>query len=115
MPALLKALSPILLAASLPISAYAGLPTASVKDGRPTAIVRTMDLPLLTRRGRRLFKVRVAGAVEAVCGSYEGATPEELDRIQACRKNTIADISPQVSKFIGRFGPQSAARNIVKL
>ena len=114
MPAL-KALSLILLAASSPISAYAGLPTASVKDGRPTAIVRTLDLDLMTRRARQLFKVRVAGAVEAVCGSYEGATPEELDRIQACRKNTIADISPQVSKFIERFDPRFAASNIIKL
>ena len=114
MPAL-KTLSLVLLAASLSAPAYAGFPTASVKNGRPTVIVRTLDLNLMNRRVRRLFKVRVANAVEAVCGSYEGATPEELDRIQACRKNAIADISPQVSKVIARFGPQLAVSNFVKL
>ena len=41
--------------------------------------------------------------------------PEELDRIQACRKNTIADISPQVAKVVARFGPGLGSSNIVKL
>lgn len=55
-------------------------------DAPRTAVVRLNDLNLASFRGRSMLKVRIAGAIEEVCGSYANVTEaSEADSIGACR------------------------------
>lgn len=53
----------------------------------PTRTVTSAGLDLSTAQGRRALDRRVAGAIEAVCGSYAN---RDADQVKACRKQAQA-------------------------
>ncbi len=49
--------------------------------------VQVADLDLQTEAGQRALRARIGQAVTFVCGNYPvAAQPEEIDRLNACRK-----------------------------
>ena len=71
--------------------ALASDPTAS------TVKVRTADLDLSNPADARKLGHRVAGATQAVCGSYAGARDGREDEIAACRADVARQLAPQLA------------------
>ena len=65
-----------------------------------TVAVRYGDLDLMTESGAAALKERVAFAAKRVCGSADGRTLEDIQRVAACRANAIADASPKLDRVI---------------
>src|SRR5206468_1847311 len=57
------------------------------------------DLDLATAAGRAKLRYRIGIALEAVCGSYDGALIDEEHDIKLCRKKTRARIDAQLMKM----------------
>jgi UrcA family protein len=77
--------------------------TAAPAIAGPVA-VRHADLDLAKPADRAVLDRRIARAVEAVCGSYFQATPEEERDITACRAGAIADLGQVKDALIARAG-----------
>src|SRR5947209_6275845 len=59
--------------------------------------VSIADLDLATKSGQRMFRRRLAEAIEEACGSYGDAEKEDWGRIDACRKAANADVRSQIA------------------
>lgn len=70
-------------------TAAAVLAAVPATAGQRTASISTAGLDLSQPSDMAKFNRRVAAATEQVCGSYQGASVEEQDRIAACR-NAVA-------------------------
>ena len=66
------------------------------------AVIHLADLDLASPAGRVTLDRRVARALEAACGSYFQASPEETREIDACRKQGLAEVRPAVATAIAR-------------
>jgi UrcA family protein len=75
--------------------------------GERTAIVRHADLDLKSEAGRNQLNRRIAAATEQVCGSYAGASADEVTAINRCRGEAQRGIAVQLSK---RWGATAVAR-----
>ena len=66
--------------------------------------VSTVGLDLASPAGRARFQRRLAGAIEAVCGSYAGASDVEMHEIGRCRRAALADVDMQLAARDARRG-----------
>ena len=66
------------------------------------AVIRLADLDLARPADRVTLDRRVARALEAACGSYFQASPEDTREIDACRKQGLADVRPAVASAIAQ-------------
>jgi UrcA family protein len=73
------------------------------------AIIHLADLNLASPAGRVTLHRRVARALEAACGSYFQASPEETDEIDTCRKQALAEVRPAVATAIARAQADDAS------
>lgn len=81
---------------------------AGAADSPLRVVVRHADLDLARPGDRVKLDRRVARAVEAACGSYAQATPEEQRDIAACRARAFAQLRPVASALVARAGGPSA-------
>jgi UrcA family protein len=84
---------------------FAGLaltPTAllATEPEAPSHIVRYADLDLSRPAGVERLRRRIAGAVEAVCGSYAQTSIEEQVHIAQCRKESMARLQPVMTALL---------------
>lgn len=93
----------MLVVISLVAIALASAPTLAMRPESTSRSVRYADLDLSSRAGIKALHRRIAAAVEAVCGSYEGtdtaAAAEEYRQITRCRATALADLGKQ-SNFL---------------
>ena len=73
------------------------------------AVIHLADLDLSSPAGRTMLDRRVARALEAACGSYFQASPEETREIDACRKQGLAEVRPAVVTAIARAEAETAS------
>jgi UrcA family protein len=81
------------------IAAPLSVSAASAQVGNPISRrVQIADLDLQTEAGQRVLRGRIGQAVTFVCGNYPvGAQPEEVDRLNACRKAATGDAHHQLA------------------
>lgn len=70
------------------------------------------DLDLSRPKDVSILKRRVAAAIEAVCGSYAGASPEDADRIATCRKAVKTSVEPQLASALEKRWAKAGTRAI---
>jgi UrcA family protein len=99
------------------LAAFAGLAGAPALASQPESTliaVHSADLDLSTPAGVKTLHRRVARALEAVCGSYEGANTvgmeDEADRITKCRNGNRALVDSQVAALVSAHSQMAAAR-----
>lgn len=78
------------------LAAAAALP-AQAQTAALSQSISTADLDLGTAAGRNRFQHRVGAAIEAVCGSYAGASAAEQDMIGRCRRVARASVETQLA------------------
>jgi UrcA family protein len=89
-------LSPIMLGATA-AAVFTAAPALASDPAARTVKVRTADLDLANPADARKLSHRVAGATEAVCGSYAGARDGREDEIAACRADVARQLAPQLA------------------
>ncbi|MES2442020.1 MAG: UrcA family protein [Pseudomonadota bacterium] len=83
---------------TLALAALATAAPALASDpAAKTATIRTADLDLSNPADARTLNRRVAGATEAVCGSYAGARDGAEERIAACRADVARQLAPRLA------------------
>jgi len=65
-----------------------------------TVTVRYGDLDLTGWTGEAALKDRVARAARQVCGTPDGRTIADFQRVADCRANAIAEASPKLDRVI---------------
>ncbi len=75
---------------------------ASSPAAASSAVIHFADLDLATPAGRATLRRCVARALEAACGSYFQASPEETEEIDSCRKQALVEVRPAVATAIAR-------------
>lgn len=91
--------------AAAAVALFAAMPAAA----NPIA-VRHADLDLASPAGRVELDRRIARAVEASCGSYFQASPEEQRDIDACRAGAVAGVRPLKDALIARATGTASTR-----
>jgi UrcA family protein len=89
----------ILITATL-FTAISAIPASA--QGPATQSVSYAGLDLGTPAGRAALNRRVASAVEAVCGSYAGASGYETGEIDRCRAAARTGIETQLAALRSR-------------
>ena len=85
-------------AAAIAISTAARAEEPINIDALRSATVQVGYLDLASARGQAVLKVRIAGAIEEVCGSYANVTePTEGDRIDGCRVDARRSADEQLA------------------
>ena len=83
-------------AVSAPLAAQPGTDISVI--AAPTAGFSIADLNLTSRHGQQALARRLAGAIEAVCGSYANAVElADQDRITDCRRSARAEADLQLA------------------
>ncbi|MCW3847181.1 UrcA family protein [Sphingomonas sp. LB-2] len=76
---------------------FAAVPALATRQDGKTASIRLDDLDLSKPGDVRLLDRRIAGAKEAVCGSYAGARDGVEDRITECRADIDHQLAPRLA------------------
>lgn len=94
--------------------ALATAPAFAAQPESGTHAVRYADLNLATAGGVRTLHHRIAAALEAVCGSYEGtdtsAGSEEGRAIAQCRASARAQADQRVAAILSANAQLASAR-----
>jgi UrcA family protein len=100
-----------LLVAAMIGSPLAASPDLAPTTGTTTRSVQIADLDLRTPAGQRELRGRIGHAITFVGGEYPvAAQPEEIDRLNACRKAATVDARRQLASRQGYSVYASAAR-----
>lgn len=92
----------LLIAAAIIAAPITAAPALGQDADSASRGVRFSDLDLKTNAGQRALRARIGRAVTYVCGTYPvGAQPEEVDRLNACRKAAMADANQQLASRRG--------------
>ena len=91
-----------LTAASLAVLATAAIasPARAADVDTKSTTVGYHDLDLTSAAGEAALKQRIATAAKNDCGSADGRTTQDYDRLAACRNSAIASASPQMNAVI---------------
>lgn len=92
----------MLLSIAAAAAVLAGTPALATGPTAAKATIATSDLDLTRPGDARKLAHRIAGAKEAVCGSYAHARDGEEDRITACRADVARQIEPQLAALRNR-------------
>lgn len=74
-----------------------------------TTSVSTAGLDLASVSGQRRLDMRVASAVDRLCGTPVFFTQDETAALDACRADARAQIAPQVRAAVARAGTTLAS------
>ena len=66
--------------------------------------VRVSDINLTSPAGRARLERRISAAIETVCGSYAGATAQEMSEIDRCRATARASVETRLAALRSRAG-----------
>lgn len=86
-----------ILAITAAATVLAAAPALASDPTAGTVRIRTADLDLANPADARKLGHRIAGATEAVCGSYAGARDGREDEIAACRADVARQLAPQLA------------------
>ena len=88
---------------ALAAASFAVAPASAAQQGDTRSIkVRYGDLDLSRTADVARLNRRIAGAVKAVCGSYDLRNLPEATNARACRKEAIAAAGPKVKLAVAR-------------
>ncbi|WP_206244733.1 UrcA family protein [Novosphingobium terrae] len=94
------------------LSLAVATPALATAPESMTRAVHVSDLDLSTPSGARMLQHRVAAALEAVCGSYEGTQSsggaQEADAITQCRLQARTQIGQRLAALMTKNQLSSA-------